>query len=136
MGSYMMKKTHRTIRNQSDGHDNGVDDVLAFAQVLKCFCPDHLLHFVVLLLLNVAIYAFNFLFNCINLRASFHAMNQGMGNGKWQANGWGIYEKEGKISGYRNGTTQPKSGFLVKYHPWNQIVNRRDPTGLESKVNS
>jgi len=63
----------------------------------------------------VSIYAFKFIFNCINLWASFHAMTQGVGKGKGKANpmwtqwrnvdpgkknkGWGNNEwKEGSIS--------------------------------------
>jgi len=74
--------------------------------MLKCFCPDHLLHFVVLFLLNVAIYAFNFLFSCINLRASFQDMTQGVGKGKGQANPmwtqWRNVDPDGKNDGWGN----------------------------------
>ena len=37
-------------------------------------------------LLNVAIYAFIFLFSCVNIWASFQAMTQYVGKGKGQTN--------------------------------------------------
>lgn len=43
--------------------------------------------------------------------------------------------KGGNICGWGSGTMQPKSGFPMKYRPWSQMVRKRDPMGLESKVN-
>ena len=40
MGSYMMRKVHRTYWNQSDDHDDGVElHVMDFSHVLNVFVP-------------------------------------------------------------------------------------------------